>query len=176
MTSPNDPTTHPTDAAEGLTVKQRKFAEHYAQSGNATEAARLAGYKGAAATLAVQGRENLKNPKVGAYLRSLTAQADASRIATATERQEFLTAVMRGKVLVTVKPAGEDAQEYETSADLKDRLKAVELLGRMQGDFIEKREVTMDLPPVGLTFVLPDGTTVPGMAAPDDQAWSGPDA
>lgn len=54
------------DAAKGApTIKQRAFAAHYVTNGgNATEAARAAGYKGDDNALAVQGARNLRHPKV----------------------------------------------------------------------------------------------------------------
>ena len=102
-----------------LTAKQQKFVEHYAACGNATEAARLAGYS------AKYTRENasklLQNTTIQAALAALTKKVSSARIATAQERQEFWTAVMRG--------------EFGDEAEMKDRLKASELLGKTQTDF-----------------------------------------
>lgn len=125
-----------------LTAKQRAFAEHYAASANATEAARLAGYKGSENQLGVQGSENLRNPKIVDYLEGLTQPASVGRIATAQERQEFWTAVMRGTMTVVVKGKNGQTEEYEQSADMAVRLKASELLGKSQADFVERREVS----------------------------------
>lgn len=52
----------------------------------------------------------------------------SARIATSRERQEFWTAVMRGD------------PGYE--AEMKDRIKASELLGKTQGDFANDASVT----------------------------------
>ncbi len=112
-----------------MTPKQQAFVEHYAACGNATEAARLAGYS----KPHPQGAENLLKPTVQAALAELTAKVASERIATAQERQEFWTAVMRAD------------EGYE--AEMKDRLKASEILGRAQQDFIEKVEVTHNAPP-----------------------------
>jgi phage terminase small subunit len=106
-----------------LTPKQKAFAEHYAASGNATEAARLAGYK----QPHVQGAQTLENLRVIEYIESLTKPAKNRRIATAEERQEWWTKVMLG---------------HEVDADFKDRLKASELLGKSQADFVDRQEVT----------------------------------
>ena len=110
-------------AQKPLTPRQKKFAEHYAASGNATEAARLAGYKGSDNQLAVQGAENLRKPKIAAYLEALTAQASVARIATVEELREFWTATLR-----------------DGGHEMKDRLKASDMLGKSLGVFIEKRE------------------------------------
>lgn len=47
-----------------LTPKQAKFVSEYLKTGNATEAARRAGYKGNASTLGSVGAENLTKPAV----------------------------------------------------------------------------------------------------------------
>jgi phage terminase small subunit len=109
---------------KGLTPKQQAFVEYYAACGNATEAARLAGY----AKPHPQGAENLLKPTVKAAVTLLMQKQSNSRIATAQERQQFWTAVLRG------------IEGYE--AEMKDRLKASELLGRCQGDFLDRVEST----------------------------------
>lgn len=48
-----------------LTLLQRRFINYWFETGgNATEAAKLAGYKGEYHTLGVVGHENLKKPKI----------------------------------------------------------------------------------------------------------------
>ncbi len=106
-----------------LTPKQEKFCELYAQSGNATQSAVGAGYS--KKTAEVIGCENLRKPNIADQIRSLTEAEKNTRIATAAERQEFLTSMFR-----------------DDEADPKDRLKATEVLGRMQGDFIDKLHLT----------------------------------
>jgi phage terminase small subunit len=110
-----------------LTFKQKQFCEFYVGSGNASEAARLAGYsaKSAYAT----GHENLKKHEVVEYIKSLNQAMSSTRIASALERQEFWTAIMRGQM-----PEIESIQ-----------LKASEILGRAQGDFIQKVDVSGNL-------------------------------
>jgi phage terminase small subunit len=110
-----------------LTPKQKAFCEFYAGSGNASEAARMAGYsaKSAYAT----GHENLKKHEVVEYIKSLNQAMSSTRIASAVERQEFWTAIMRGEM-----PEIDGIQ-----------LKASEVLAKAQGDFIQKVEVTSDL-------------------------------
>lgn len=115
---------------EAITEQEKVFAESYAACGNATEAARQAGYKTANAT----GHQLLTRPRIQEYLAPLMVRAAekreaerAERIATAAERQAWWTRVMMG---------------LEGGADFKDRLKASELLGKCQGDFVERREIT----------------------------------
>lgn len=105
-------------------VRWEKFAQAYAASPNATEAARCAGFK----QPHVQGPRLLAKVVVQARLKELTVADSSRRIATAKDRQEFWTRVMEGL-------EGEDVR-------MPDRLKASELLGKAQGDFLERMEVT----------------------------------
>jgi phage terminase small subunit len=97
-----------------LTPKQKAFADYYIETGNATEAARKAGYKGSSNTLGVTGSENLRKPIVSAYIKSRMAEIDAGRIATADEVMKFYTSVMRGEV----------KDQFGLDAQLADRLNA----------------------------------------------------
>lgn len=125
-----------------MTPKQQAFVEHYAACGNATEAARLAGYKHPN----VAGPVNLVNHSIQAALKVITDQVSSERIATVIETQEFWTALIRG--------------EKEGDPEmLKLALKASELLGRARGDFIDRKELTgkdgapLTAPDVNLVFV-----------------------
>lgn len=108
------------DPLEGLTAKQRKFVEVYA--GNATDAARLAGYAaGSDNALAQAGRYLLRNPQVVAAIRAREGVELEPLIATRQERQEFWTQLMN-----------------DERVEEQHRLKASELLGRSNLDFADK--------------------------------------
>ncbi len=107
-----------------LSVKQRKFCEHYAANGNATESAKLAGYS--IKTAGQIGEQNLKKLEIQEYLKSLTQAETDKRIADAKERQTFLTSMMRGKII--------DSDDYVKNAD---RLKACDLLSKLQRDYTD---------------------------------------
>lgn len=104
-----------------LTEKQRKFVEAF--TGNATDAARKAGYKGSDGVLAQVGSENLRKPEIAAALKERSQKATAALIANRQARQEFWTKSMN-----------------DVGADLRDRLRASELLGKSEADFIERHE------------------------------------
>ena len=104
-----------------LTAKQKAFVEAYA--GNATEAARVAGYAGNDQTLRQVGHENLTKPDVIAALKAREAPRSAGRIATRAERQSFWTRVLD-----------------DPEASMSDRLRASELLGKSEADFTEKHQ------------------------------------
>ena len=103
-----------------LTTKMRAFVEAYC--GNATEAALEAGYS--PKTAYSQGQRLLKNVEVKAAIAARQAPASSARIATREERQSFWTHVMR-----------------DPDEDMRNRLKAAELLGRSECDFVEKVEL-----------------------------------
>lgn len=76
-----------------LTPKQKAFADYYIGTGNASEAARRAGYKNDG-----DGRANLRKPTISAYIAERLRPTEEKRIASADEVMEFWTAVMRGEV------------------------------------------------------------------------------
>ena len=78
-----------------LTPKQKAFADYYIELGNATEAARKAGYsKKAARQIAT---ENLTKPSILAYIQQRTAPIERKRIASGDEVLQFFTRVMNGE-------------------------------------------------------------------------------
>lgn len=95
-----------------LTPKQKAFADYYIECGNATEAARKAGYSENAAT--ETGYENLRKPHISAYIAERMGTQDKKRVADADEVMEFYTAVMRGEV----------KDQFGLDSSLSDRLKA----------------------------------------------------
>ena len=109
-----------------MTRRQREFAECYASSANATAAAIAAGYSPKTA-YSIGGRL-LKNVEVAAYIKELTAEADAERIAKADEVREYWTSVLR-----------DDEQRTEI------RMRAGELLLKAGGEFTQKIEVDADV-------------------------------
>ena len=108
----------------GLTTKQRRFVEAY--DGNATRAAIAAGYSERWAASNID--KILKNTEIRAAINGREQTRIDGFIATREERQRFWTRIMR-----------------DENADIKDRLRASEVLGRSEGDFIERVEVKGEL-------------------------------
>ncbi len=81
-----------------LTEKQRKFVEAYMgkAAGNATEAARIAGYKGSATTLASVGAENLRKPQIKEAVK--TSVKSDPLILDRKARMELLSKIASGAV------------------------------------------------------------------------------
>lgn len=78
-----------------LTPKQKAFADNYIISGNATDAAKKAGYKEKAAYAI--GAENLRKPQILEYIQKRTAPVEKKRIASGDEVLQFFTRVMNGE-------------------------------------------------------------------------------
>lgn len=103
-----------------LRPKQKKFCDLYIQTLNATKSAIEAGYS--KKTAHSIGNENLSKPEIIEYIKNHSKKENNSRIADINERKELLTSILRA---------------MEDGADMKDRLKAIELLGKMEGDFLD---------------------------------------
>lgn len=82
---------------EELTPKQKAFADYYIECGNATEAAKRAGYSDKTARQIAT--ENLTKPSICEYIAERVKPTDEKRIATGDEIMQFFTSVMRGEVL-----------------------------------------------------------------------------
>lgn len=102
-----------------MNERQKKFAEYYAQSGNAEQAAIEAGYS------AKYARGNAHKlvaiSCIAQYIRELTEKAQDERIMTARERQAVLSDIAR---------SGED----------QDRIRAIDTLNKMTGEYVTKIE------------------------------------
>ena len=128
-----------------LTLKQKRFADEYIISGNATDAAKKAGYSEKTAfTIAT---ENLKKPYIKQYIDQRIKEIDDKKIAKQEEVLQYLTSVLRGEsesAIVVVEGCGDGYSEARTvkkTPDEKERLKAAELLGKRYRIFSEKSEV-----------------------------------
>lgn len=131
-----------------LTPKQKAFADAYIETGNASEAARRAGYS--EKTAGAIGGENLEKPAIKAYINSRLADIEAQHVATADEVMRFFSSVMRGEV----------KDQFGLDASLQDRLSAgKELMKRYSAiqDKAESGEARIIIQPDG-GIEVEDGT------------------
>jgi phage terminase small subunit len=124
-----------------LTEKQKRFADYYIETGNATESAIKAGYS--EKTAKEIGCENLTKPHIRQYIDERIASKDKERIADQDEILQFLTTVLRGEVDEEFAlGVGKGAQTIiRKELDGKDRVKAAELLGKRYGLWVDKQEL-----------------------------------
>lgn len=105
---------------------QENFCVEFVRCGNATEAYKNAGYKVRSDnTAAVCAAKLLRNAKVQSRIAELRSEMDSHKIMDAAERRELLTQFARDEE--TAKP---------------DRLKAMDLLNKMDGIYINKTQVS----------------------------------
>lgn len=122
-----------------MTDKQLKFVDEYLLCGNASKAARCAGYSDKSARY--QGSKLLRNVEVQSEIERRRELMTKEKILTATDLQEFLSAVIRGEVqdeqLMTrlIGKGCSIVESHEYRASVKDRLRAAELLGKIIGAF-----------------------------------------
>lgn len=83
----------------------------------------------------------MKNDKVTARLKELRDQLAKPTIMSAQERLEFLSKVISGEKgeLVTEIVDGEP-KEIEVPASMKNRLSAIDIMNKMQGEYVTKVE------------------------------------
>lgn len=124
-----------------LTLKQKKFADEYIISGNATESAIKAGYSKKTANRI--GSENLSKLDIKNYIDERLKEIESEKIADQQEVLKYLSAVMRGEMTEqTLKSIGESGQVItEIDVGAKDRIKAAELLGKRYRLWTDKSEV-----------------------------------
>lgn len=107
-----------------MNERQKRFAEYYAQSGNAAQSAVKAGYS---EKYAGQNADKLlKNTNIAEYIKQLAEKVQDSRIMTAKERQALLFDIAKN---------GDNAAS--------DRIKAVDTLNKMTGEYTVKVNTTV---------------------------------
>ena len=134
-----------------LTEKQRRWIDYYIETGNATEAARRAGYKAKSEeSMRAIGAENLT--KLHAIVKEKLSAKEDARIAKQDEVLQYLTSVMRGsetEEVVVTEGVGEGcslARTVEKAVGAKERLKAAELLAKRYGLLTDNLKFTNALP------------------------------
>ena len=110
-----------------LTARQEKYVQGLVR-GKTQRQAYIAAYPAAAkwkeTTVDSKACETLKNGKVLARYQELRKKAEDDTILTAVERKRWLTDVIKGEKVST-----------------SDKLKALDLLNKMDGQYVDKLEV-----------------------------------
>ena len=106
-----------------LNARQKSFCEFYVASGNATESAIKAGYSEKYTNKNIS--KIRQNTAVQEYIKELQEKAKESRILTAREKREWLSEVIKNG-----------------NEKLQDRLKALDILNKMDGDYVEKVQLS----------------------------------
>ena len=115
-----------------LTEKQRRFVDAYIETGNASEAARRAGYSRKIANRI--GTANMSKHVIQKAIQERLQELQSKRTANLVEVMEYLTSSMRGEIkedVVVTEGEGEgcsSARVVQKQISARDRLKAAELL------------------------------------------------
>jgi len=137
--------------AQGLTDKQRIFANEYLVDLNATRAYKKAypNVKKDEVANAAASRM-LRNVKVKAYIDEQLKKIEDESIADATEVMKYLTQILRGELdeeVVVVEGEGDGCSSARTlrkEVGIRERNKAAELLGKRYRLFIDKIEADVN--------------------------------
>lgn len=78
-----------------MTVKQKKFADEYIKTGNATQSAVAAGYNEKSARQI--GAENLSKPYINAYISEQLEKIESHKVMNANEALQRITMIARGE-------------------------------------------------------------------------------
>ena len=140
-----------------LTPRQRLFCLEYLKDFNGTQAAIRAGYSKKTAN--EQASRLLANVNIQNLIKENNAKVEKSSIMDIQEIQERLTALARGEVdeeVVVIENIGDftsEARVITKKVSAKDQTKALELLGKTNGLFVDKvqniapPQIIDDIPP-----------------------------
>ena len=118
-----------------MTEKQKRFADEYIISANATDAAKKAGYSDKAARQV--GSENLSKPYIKKYINVRLKKLEEESIAEQKEIMQTLTSISRGELSEKQVVAG-SKEAIEVPTPLRERIKALELLGKRYSMWTDK--------------------------------------
>ena len=119
-----------------LTVNQKKFADLYIKTGNATESYAKV-YKAKAKVCEASSCRLLRNGKIITYLTERNKKIDRTTIADMVEVKEFWSSIFRTGMETLIV----DGNPVQRPVDIKDRIKASEFIAKTNGAFIEKIDI-----------------------------------
>lgn len=129
----------------GLTKRQKEFADEYMKTGNATESAIKAGYS--SKTAYAIGNEALKKSKIKEYINQKQEKIEEKITMNIAERQQFLVDIILGNIKDTKIILNEQRRytPVEVVPSLDIRLKASDQLNRMQGVYTSTLNVNANM-------------------------------
>lgn len=136
-----------------MTARQERFCQEFAKTGNATLSAKNAGYSEGSARQ--QGDRLLSNDDIQNRIKELTGEIKNQNILDAREMQEYLSAIIKQESeeeVIVVEGCGDGISEAVTKKkkpSQSDRIKAIQLLARMQGILDAGNTVNMVVPIFG---------------------------
>ena len=125
-----------------LSTQQRTFCEEYVKNGNNGMQAYLNAYKSCKKenTARTNASRLLTNANIIEYIQELQEELKKKAIMTAEERMIWLSKVINGDIKHTSYDGNGNA--YENEAYISDKMKAVDILNKMDGEYINKLELS----------------------------------
>ena len=136
-----------------MTARQERFCQEYSKTGNATLSAINAGYS--EKTAKQIGQRLLTNVDLMNRIRELQGEIKNQNIMDAREMQEVLTSIIKQESqeeVIVVEGCGDGVSEAVTKTKTPsqaDRIKAIQLLARMQGVLDSGNTVNVVVPIFG---------------------------
>lgn len=143
-----------------MTARQERFCQEFVKTGNATLSAVNAGY--AENSARQQGDRLLSNDDIKKRIQELNGEIKNDKIMDAREMQEHLTSIIRQESteeVLMVEGCGDGISEVvkkTKTASQADRIKAMQLLARMQGVLDSGNTVNIVVPVFGGESELAD--------------------
>nr|UWD76539.1 MAG: Terminase small subunit [Bacteriophage sp.] len=140
-------------SGHGMTARQERFCQEFIASGNATQSAIKAGYSDKNAK--TQGARLLMLDEVKQRIKELQTEVKNDKILDAIQMQEVLTSIIlkeSEEEVIVVEGCGDGISEAVTktkTASNQDRIRAIQLLARMQGALDNTATVNVVLPVFG---------------------------
>lgn len=136
-----------------MTERQERFCQEYVKLGNATQSAIEAGYSERSAKQI--GQKLLTNHDLQERIKELQGEIKNEKIADARQMQEVLTSIIfqeSDEEVIVVEGCGEGISEAVTKKkkpSQSDRIKAIQLLARMQGVLDNSATLNVVIPVYG---------------------------
>lgn len=122
-----------------LTIKQQKFADEYIISGNIYNSLIKAGYSENYAKS--RGYEMLENVGIKSYIDERLKEVNKAKLLSLEEAMQITSDIARGKPMNII----QDDIEVPVYPTFNDRQKALEHFYKLQGAFVEKKEIKAEV-------------------------------
>lgn len=128
---------------EKLTAKQEKFIQNVVSGMSQRKAYRDA-YKNKMTDKQVdeEACKLFNSPKISQRYKELIKELEDATIMTAKERMKWLSDVVNGNIKHI--SYGDNGEQYENEAYISDKMKAVDILNKMDGIYINNHKISGD--------------------------------
>lgn len=129
---------------DGLRPKQKRFCEEYVNNGfNGTQAYKKVYPNSSDDTARINACRLLTKANIKAYISEYQEELRNQNIMTATERMEWLSNVIKNKEKISYFDS--NGVEHESNPYMSDKMKAMEILNKMTGEYTTKIEADVDV-------------------------------